>query len=239
MNVIIMASECGRGRMARTARRRPPRTSCATTRQFAALLRERAGLGNDRIIVDPGSRPVASDTTGGVNLCLDAIHALRAAPDLTGIDISVGLSNFAIGAPKRCGFRWSGRFCGWRWTRGWTSHLPIRRRTPLRCRRTSRWWPRCGGFSPPEGPDRARSAEDAGFRQLDGLMEPVDGTVTATVDHAQMDLPERWRPPAGQPVRWLRVARMFDSRHHRMSGTPTWFTFQRNYICRDATAAAS
>ena len=35
-----------------------------------------------------------------INLCLDSIRGIRAEKDLAGIHISVGLSNFAIGAPK-------------------------------------------------------------------------------------------------------------------------------------------
>ena len=58
------------------------------------------GIGHDRIIVDPGLAPIASDTSGLINLCLDSIAALRSDKSLEGIHISVGLSNFALGAPK-------------------------------------------------------------------------------------------------------------------------------------------
>lgn len=99
MNVIVMASEClrpdGSHGAALTAL-----DIVNTTKHFAKMLRAKAGVSNDRIIVDPGLAPVTSDTSGLINLCLDAIRAIRADDDLTGIHISVGLSNFAVGAPK-------------------------------------------------------------------------------------------------------------------------------------------
>lgn len=96
MDVIVMASECltsGGGHRASET----PEDIVGAARHFAGLLKA-AGIGNERMIVDPGLCPIASDTRGGVNLCLDAIRALRADPGLEGIHISVGLSNFSIGA---------------------------------------------------------------------------------------------------------------------------------------------
>ena len=97
MDVIVMASECltsnGGHRSAEAAE-----DVVEAAIYFADLLAA-TGVPNDRIIVDPGLCPIASDTRGGVNLCLDAIRALRATPELEGIHISVGLSNFSIGAP--------------------------------------------------------------------------------------------------------------------------------------------
>jgi 5-methyltetrahydrofolate corrinoid/iron sulfur protein methyltransferase len=98
MNVIVMASECllpdGSHGSARTVE-----DILGTAKYFVAMLRERAGIANERIIIDPGLAPVASDTSGLVNLCLDSIRAIRSEQDLEGIHLSVGLSNFAIGAP--------------------------------------------------------------------------------------------------------------------------------------------
>jgi len=97
MDVIVMASEClaaGGGHRAAES----PEDIVGAAGHFARML-QAAGIGNHRIIVDPGLCPVASDTRGGVNLCLDAIRALRTVPELEGIHISVGLSNFSIGAP--------------------------------------------------------------------------------------------------------------------------------------------
>jgi 5-methyltetrahydrofolate corrinoid/iron sulfur protein methyltransferase len=99
LNVIVMASECLRP----NGSHGPAQTVgdiVNTTTHFVCLLREQAGIANDRIIVDPGLAPIASDTSGLINLCLDSIRAIRADENLAGIHISVGLSNFAIGVPK-------------------------------------------------------------------------------------------------------------------------------------------
>ena len=98
LNVVVMASECLRPDGAQGAAESPD-DIVRTARHFVERLHARAPVANDRIIVDPGLCPLASDTSGGVNLCLDAIRALRADPGLAGIHLSVGLSNFSIGAP--------------------------------------------------------------------------------------------------------------------------------------------
>jgi 5-methyltetrahydrofolate--homocysteine methyltransferase len=99
MDVIVMASEChdGKGghRAAETAA-----DILRTALEFSRLLNERAGIDPTRIIIDPGLCPLASDTAGGVNLCLDAIRAIRGHPELAGVHLSVGLSNFSIGVPR-------------------------------------------------------------------------------------------------------------------------------------------
>lgn len=99
MNIIVMASEClmpdGSHGAARTVE-----DILNTTKHFVSMLHEQAGIANDRIIIDPGLAPVASDTSGLINLCLDSIRSIRSEKNLAGIHISVGLSNFAIGAPK-------------------------------------------------------------------------------------------------------------------------------------------
>ncbi len=99
MDVIVMASEC----FGANGTHKPATTVediVGTALHFSRLLWERGGIDPARIIIDPGLCPIASDTNGGVNLCLDAITALRACPDLAGVHISVGLSNFSIGSPK-------------------------------------------------------------------------------------------------------------------------------------------
>lgn len=170
MNVIVMASEClcpdGSHGPAQT-----PADIVRTTRHFAALLHDRAGLTNDRIIVDPGLCPIASDTHGGVNLCLDAIRALRADPDLAGIHVSVGLSNFAIGAPKHLRVPLERAFLRIAMKAGLDFALanPEQSTQPMQ------------PFDPlvvvlerilEEGrPLPDETAEDTGFRQLDALME--------------------------------------------------------------------
>lgn len=96
--VIVMASEkftAGGGAQCLNARE-----IHETTRRFAEILHTKAGRTNDDIIVDPGLAPVSADTYGLVNMSLDAIRLIRADPDLQGIHISVGLTNFSFGVPR-------------------------------------------------------------------------------------------------------------------------------------------
>jgi len=64
------------------------------------LLRDKAGRRNDQIILDPGLAPVGADTYGLVNMGLDAMRMIRKDPDLAGVHLSVGLTNFSFGMPK-------------------------------------------------------------------------------------------------------------------------------------------
>jgi len=96
--VIIMASEKfvdGGGAQCTTAQE-----VLEATKFHVKILRDRAGRKNEELIVDPGLAPVSADTYGLVNMGLDAIKLIRADPDLTGIHISVGLTNFSFGLPK-------------------------------------------------------------------------------------------------------------------------------------------
>jgi 5-methyltetrahydrofolate--homocysteine methyltransferase len=77
-----------------------PEESYETAKVFVKMLREKAGLKNEQIFLDPGLPPVGADTQGLVNIGLDAIKLIRADEDLKGVHISVGLSNFAWGTPK-------------------------------------------------------------------------------------------------------------------------------------------
>lgn len=70
------------------------------TRQFVELLRQRADRRNDQIIVDPGLAPVGADTYGLVNVGLDTMRLIRQDPDLKGVRLCVGLTNFSWGMPK-------------------------------------------------------------------------------------------------------------------------------------------
>lgn len=98
MDIIVMASECYDEKGGHRAARSPEDVR-DTALYFVELVRRETGFSNDRLIVDPGLSPIASDTAGGVNLCLDALRTLRECPELEGIHLSVGLSNFSIGSP--------------------------------------------------------------------------------------------------------------------------------------------
>jgi cobalamin-dependent methionine synthase I len=98
-NVIIMVSECltPSGGIAATIK---PEEAHATARHFVERLRREADVANDRIIIDPGLPPITSDYKGQINLGLDVIRMIRADADLSGVHLSVGLSNLAFGTPK-------------------------------------------------------------------------------------------------------------------------------------------
>ena len=68
--------------------------------QLVHLLREKASRTNEQIILDPGLAPVGADTYGLVNMGLDAMRMIRRDPDLAGVHLSVGLTNFSFGIPK-------------------------------------------------------------------------------------------------------------------------------------------
>ena len=77
-----------------------PRDVHAAARHFVELLVTKAGRRNDQIIVDTGLAPVGADTYGLVNIGLDAMRLITQDPDLRGVHLVVGLSNFAWGTPK-------------------------------------------------------------------------------------------------------------------------------------------
>jgi len=97
-NVVVMASE--KFADGGSAQCLNPQDVHATARHFVELLATKAGRRNDQILVDTGLAPVGADTYGLVNIGLDAMRLIRKDPDLQGVHLSVGLSNFAWGTPK-------------------------------------------------------------------------------------------------------------------------------------------
>jgi len=96
--VIVMASE----RFAEfgSAQCLTPEEAYNSAKEFVGLLRDKAGRTNNQIIIDPDLAPVGADTYGLVNMGLDAMRMIRQDPDLEGVHMSVGLTNFAWGTPK-------------------------------------------------------------------------------------------------------------------------------------------
>ncbi len=168
MNIIVMASEC-----IRPDGRHGPAQSVedvvGVSRHFAGLLNQ-AGIENDRIIVDPGLAPVASDTQGIINLCLDSIRGLREDPMLAGIHISVGLSNFAIGTPAEMRVPLERAFLTLAVEAGmdWALANPEKNTEPMSLEDplVIRLKEVLAEGRPLDG----ETQEDAGFRQLDELM---------------------------------------------------------------------
>jgi cobalamin-dependent methionine synthase I len=97
-NAVIMASE--QFAPGGTAQCMNPQDAYRAARHFVELLATKAGRRNDQIIIDPGLAPVGADTYGLVNIGLDAMRLIHADPDLQGVHMIVGLSNFAWGTPK-------------------------------------------------------------------------------------------------------------------------------------------
>ena len=96
--VVVMASEkfTDEG----SAQCLNPEDAYHAAKDFVGRLVTDAGRQIDDIIVDPGLAPVGADTYGLVNIGLDARRMMNQDPDLNGIHMVVGLSNFAWGTPK-------------------------------------------------------------------------------------------------------------------------------------------
>ena len=97
-HAVVMASE--RVVPGGTAQCLTPADAHAAARHFTELLVTKAGRRPDQIIIDPGLAPVGADTYGLVNIGLEAMRLIRTDPDLAGVHLMVGLSNFAWGTPK-------------------------------------------------------------------------------------------------------------------------------------------
>lgn len=97
-SVIVMASE--RFVDGGSAQCFTPGDAHGAAREFVERLTSKVGCDNDRILIDTGLPPVGADTYGLVNLGLDAMRLIRQDPDLQGVHLSVGLTNFSWGIPK-------------------------------------------------------------------------------------------------------------------------------------------
>ncbi|MBN2353397.1 MAG: dihydropteroate synthase [Spirochaetales bacterium] len=83
----------------------PARTPREVYDAAAELLRVMAGKGYgipvSRCIVDPGIAPIGSDTEGALKRVLESMALIHADPDMAGIHMSVGLSNFTVMLPSK------------------------------------------------------------------------------------------------------------------------------------------
>lgn len=96
--VIVMASEkFSEGGSAQCLN---PNDVHSAAKHFVELLVTKANRQNNQIIIDTGLAPVGADTYGLVNIGLDAMKLIRKDPDLNGVHLTVGLSNFSWGTPK-------------------------------------------------------------------------------------------------------------------------------------------
>jgi 5-methyltetrahydrofolate--homocysteine methyltransferase len=73
-----------------------------SAKDLVKAARENAkNIANDRMIVDVGIGPVGSDTEGLLKRVIDSIGLIHQDPDLAGIHMSVGLSNFTHMLPAK------------------------------------------------------------------------------------------------------------------------------------------
>lgn len=170
MNVIVMASECLMPDGSHGAASRVE-DILNTIIHFVSMLHSQAGISNDRIIVDPGLAPVASDTSGLINLCLDSIRAIRSEILLDGIHISVGLSNFALGAPKAMQVPLERAFLCLAMDAGMDYALANPEKNTVPMSRDEALVKELIRILDAGRIQTGESAEDAGYRQLDALME--------------------------------------------------------------------
>ena len=114
---------------------------------------------------------IASDTSGLINLCLDSIAALRTDPNLQGIHISVGLSNFALGAPKSMQVALERAFLRLAMDAGMDFALANPEKNTVPLAHDAKLVRDLSRVLDEGRVHLGESAEDAGYRQLDALMD--------------------------------------------------------------------
>ena len=170
--VIVMASEKfteGGG-----AQCLKPEEIHQTTREFAEMLADKAGRTNEDIIVDPGLAPVSADTYGLVNMSLDAIKLIRQDPDLAGIHISVGLTNFSFGVPKNIREGLENAYISLAVEAGLDFVLGNPEKNLRLLEPDSRYLKVVREALAEGRPQEGESQEEAGFRQSDKIMDLFD-----------------------------------------------------------------
>ena len=75
-----------------------------TARDILRIASERIpDFSNDQCIIDPGIAPVGSDMDGNFKRLMASMQRIHEDPDMQGVHMSVGLSNFTVMLPSRCG----------------------------------------------------------------------------------------------------------------------------------------
>lgn len=97
---ILLASE-----RVENGQSRPCRTA-EQTHEAARFLVDKARQcgfksGNDDFIIDPGIAPIASDAEGNLKRLVAGMQRIHGDPDLAGVHMSVGLSNFTVMLPAK------------------------------------------------------------------------------------------------------------------------------------------
>jgi len=74
-----------------------------TARDFVRIAAERIdGFTADACILDPGIMPIGSDLDGNFRRLMESLRLIHGDPELNGVSLSVGLSNFTVMLPSKC-----------------------------------------------------------------------------------------------------------------------------------------
>ena len=74
-----------------------------TARKFVQIASEHIeNFTPDQCILDPGIMPIGSDLEGNFKRLIDSIRMIHDDPELKGVNMSVGLSNFTVMLPSKC-----------------------------------------------------------------------------------------------------------------------------------------
>lgn len=81
----------------------PCRTADETFEAAVSLFEQAKSLGipNDDLFFDTGIAPLASDTEGNLARLIASLEKIHAYPDMAGVHMSVGLSNFTVMLPPK------------------------------------------------------------------------------------------------------------------------------------------
>jgi cobalamin-dependent methionine synthase I len=97
---ILLLSE--REESGATRPNRTPKDEHETAQALLAYARKpEYRIPNEDIIFDPGIAPVGGDTEGILKMVLGALELMHSDPDLEGVHMSVGLSNFTVMLPSK------------------------------------------------------------------------------------------------------------------------------------------
>ncbi len=176
--VIVMASE--RFVQGGTAQCLTARDAHHAAKHFVELLVTKAGRRRDQIIIDPGLAPVGADTYGLVNIGLDAMRLIRQDPDLKGVHLIVGLSNFAWGTPKEAREELEKAYLTLATAAGLDFALANPEKSPAPLTEDHPMVERLRYALSQGRPTAGETAEVAGFRQAEAIMEICNQA--ATVD---------------------------------------------------------
>ncbi|HPC35067.1 MAG TPA: dihydropteroate synthase [Candidatus Marinimicrobia bacterium] len=98
---ILLITE-GKNEFGEVVMNKTPEQNYTTARSLVKIARERIqGVANNQLIIDPGIAPIGSDMEGNFKRLMKVMEMIHQDPDLAGINMSVGLSNFTVMLPSK------------------------------------------------------------------------------------------------------------------------------------------